>query len=139
MTPERLAEIRTLILSVKQDSLTLGDTRIRALVVNPDALVRAMDDLLAEVESLHEDIRVAGETVARHKAIAQPLVEQYHLPIRAGEDWIKVALTGLAHEVERLQRVVNDVWFIAESGATDYIPAEKRRELLESIARRMRG
>lgn len=30
----------------------MGDTRIRLLVVDPDALVRAMDDLLAEVERL---------------------------------------------------------------------------------------
>lgn len=49
-----------------------------------------------------------------------------------------VALELLA-EVDRLQQIVNDVWFIAEGGATDYIPAEKRQELLESIARRTRG
>lgn len=61
MTPERLAEIRTLILSVKQDSLTLGDTRINMLVVDPNALVRAMDDLLTETVELRRLVEWAEQ------------------------------------------------------------------------------
>lgn len=134
MTPERRKEIETLLAQI-----TPGEWTWHKSINTPAYPVAAYADLRVETPTPDKPWN------AELAYVLQPLTTGVVLGRNADIAFIaacageKGIVRELLAEVERLQQVVNDVWFIAEGGATDYIPAEKRQELLEDIARRTRG